>query len=729
MRRFEFGLLFFMLGNSFYLLVMLHSYTVKILPSSTHQETRTKLAIVVPFCDKDADKVMQKFSTMQIECPSKLPIDLILYYDRHDYKLPDKIVQHSCFRQIRLVEANLTENDNVYPLAPSLMFYNIFLDETLKSHFLSYTHMFIFEHDVSLLDTLSFHRLYTKIESHPQKFWVLGSGYLGSDFTATVHSSSNWRWIGHINGNAVYRLNDEQFNHYIKYVRTTYHPELSYDTALWAGFNDYPYNWQINQLVSHRFLKDDFILNSGKDKIQNKRTTLFLHNTITSASSEHLSTKKVSFMSQLVSPLCVFIKSLPHQQNQTRESVASIRRYIPNAIVIGVLLAYQDNIFDKKIVVGDNRVFKSSELQVLDLCPLDRVIFLEPDTIILDYILNKDLFSITGEILIDTSNDKVDTKQIIVVDKKTIQALEGSPQVSLSDIYKLQSNSLTTTRVQNLGVMPDQFDIKQIQINRPFKMCKNPFSKYWNPQNLFEYCVRGTARPKLNGTYELYVPHKSGSTAQVALIQQIRNLVGYNNVLLCVTASCDNRDGYSLIGPVRDFQYEDILTPSNTIKRIVVLRDPRDIIISEYYSYGYTHVPPNEPIAQKAFQSQRQAIQSGGIDWYINYRWPQIKNNSLHARESESLTVIPYKLLVVEPQRFVQVMLDTIGLGLFFEVVWKGCRNIIDNQANQIHKTHIRNPIGGYWKNLTEEQQLLLNNTFQIEVNYLERLESKFGLA
>jgi hypothetical protein len=58
-------------------------------------------------------------------------------------------------------------------------------------------------------------------------YWMKASIYRGRGFDAAALYSSNWNWIDHLNGNAFYRLNDPEFESFVK-ITMEYEP-----------FNDY----------------------------------------------------------------------------------------------------------------------------------------------------------------------------------------------------------------------------------------------------------------------------------------------------------------------------------------------------------------------------------------------------------------------------------------------------------------------------------------------------------
>ncbi len=51
-------------------------------------------------------------------------------------------------------------------------------------------------------------------------------------------------------------------------------------------------------------------------------------------------------------------------------------------------------------------------------------------------------------------------------------------------------------------------------------------------------------------------------------------------------------------------------------RHIFFLRDPRDVLVSAYYSFGFSHPPPGGARVKQEFLGKRKRIQDGGIDRY-----------------------------------------------------------------------------------------------------------------
>lgn len=77
-------------------------------------------------------------------------------------------------------------------------------------------------------------------------------------------------------------------------------------------------------------------------------------------------------------------------------------------------------------------------------------------------------------------------------------------------------------------------------------------------------------------------------------------------------------------------------------RMVFFLRDPRDVLVSAFYSFGFSHKPPNNPDRVEAFHRQRERIQAEGIDafalrraeeWMLPYltRYKELREASPNA--------------------------------------------------------------------------------------------------
>jgi hypothetical protein len=96
-----------------------------------------------------------------------------------------------------------------------------------------------------------------------------------------------------------------------------------------------------------------------------------------------------------------------------------------------------------------------------------------------------------------------------------------------------------------------------------------------------------------------------------------------------------------------------------TFKKIFILRDPRDVIVSSYYSFGFTHhIPMSNARTRDKFINERKRIQAEGIDAYarrISDSWlPELygRYKELQIRSKHNL-FLSYDLLMEEQLEFI----------------------------------------------------------------------------
>ena len=52
------------------------------------------------------------------------------------------------------------------------------------------------------------------------------------------------------------------------------------------------------------------------------------------------------------------------------------------------------------------------------------------------------------------------------------------------------------------------------------------------------------------------------------------------------------------------------------MRHVFFLRDPRDVLVSGWHSFAFTHVAPKQPLARAAFEERRRALQEMGLEAY-----------------------------------------------------------------------------------------------------------------
>ena len=278
--------------------------STKSLPTIIQTGVSKRLVYVIPFIDNDAHQVLETIKNWSKYNPCQYstetmnnnkrnnnnvnnniisPIDLVLYYNkkwkesaiRHDFEVNiTNALQYSnsmhCFNEIKYISASLTIYEDIYPAGPSYMFYKIFLKHI--EHFSGiYDYMFWAEHDVHPIRNGWLDILIQEITFNHDFYWK-GSIHRGILLDRTVtkyHKSNSNAWIGHINGNGLYKLNDVLFNELIRETSIIYPPSVgmknSMDIALWKNVvTNYMSNWKQYQEYAHKIIYTDLIQSHGR---------------------------------------------------------------------------------------------------------------------------------------------------------------------------------------------------------------------------------------------------------------------------------------------------------------------------------------------------------------------------------------------------------------------------------------------------------------------------------
>ena len=139
------------------------------------------------------------------------------------------------------------------------MFYKMYLDEGVRSHFIEYDAFAIIEWDVLVASERSFEQLYRSAFQGTQNFWIKGSRMGGADFHGNANIEEMWKVLGHINGNAIYNNNDPEFIEYVHYTHARWELKYPYDVALWLTVSDFPYSWPLWQRYSSKFVTTNLV--------------------------------------------------------------------------------------------------------------------------------------------------------------------------------------------------------------------------------------------------------------------------------------------------------------------------------------------------------------------------------------------------------------------------------------------------------------------------------------
>ncbi|KAJ3099999.1 Pyridoxal 5'-phosphate synthase subunit snz1 [Phlyctochytrium planicorne] len=239
------------------------------LPSSEQYAKRgwpwIRFALVVTFAGIQTDLVLRNVETIwprKIPCDPKRgygkTIDLIFYTNRlgaispsHMKRLRESVMGNpllsQCFRTVRFICARLSEEEDKYPYGPSHMFFKLFSNKETKPLLRApggsgfedqpYQVMYYMEPDNIPCRSNWLDRLFEEA-SIPGDFWMRGSILRNRDPIV-----GTWSFANHMNGNALYRMDDPRFTDFVEVVRQRFwvDPEEfagGYDVALYLVRED-----------------------------------------------------------------------------------------------------------------------------------------------------------------------------------------------------------------------------------------------------------------------------------------------------------------------------------------------------------------------------------------------------------------------------------------------------------------------------------------------------------
>ncbi len=143
--------------------------------------------------------------------------------------------------------------------------------------------------------------------------------------------------------------------------------------------------------------------------------------------------------------------------------------------------------------------------------------------------------------------------------------------------------------------------------------------------------------------------HKSATMFLFRFFQQVakdRRIDFYSENLESTTEVVPDLKQSFCEAPIRTFDFDSV--PG--VHRIVHVRDPRDILVSEFFSFGWIHANQNK------LDQRRHVIQAMSIDEYV-LNQPQFSNWPLEAKfeplleqdlEGPDFTVLTYEQMVLD---------------------------------------------------------------------------------
>ncbi len=154
----------------------------------------------------------------------------------------------------------------------------------------------------------------------------------------------------------------------------------------------------------------------------------------------------------------------------------------------------------------------------------------------------------------------------------------------------------------------------------------------------------------------------------------------------------------------------------NQRKKILLVRDPRDAIVSAYFSFANSHRPPGEGPALTRFLERREQLKSIDIESYALKHSTQVKaafnRYNRHLKKDSLLKIYRYEDIIFDKVNWITDMLNFLNLSLDRDKILKiATKHDIVPGSEDVNQ-HIRKvKPGDYQDKLSPEFIATLNET------------------
>ena len=228
-----------------------------------------------------------------------------------------------------------------------------------------------------------------------------------------------------------------------------------------------------------------------------------------------------------------------------------------------------------------------------------------------------------------------------------------------------------------------------------------------------------------------YCFHKSGSMFLFKLFKKIskdNNIDYYSINKFNSNEKLWNKSlNNCIICPLRYYpdEYQE------NLKYILHLRNPLDVLISQYYSFGFTHKPPSKKsVWYSKFISDRKKIQSQTIDEYclsqenideINDKYNKMLNWIKINKEKENVFISYYDDMYYDFPNWLKQIFEFLSLKTYNETL-SFFKNEFKNSNKDYVKTNIKKIKKSHHRSGLSKQYLV-----ELEKKTLDLVISKFS--
>lgn len=197
---------------------------------------------------------------------------------------------------------------------------------------------------------------------------------------------------------------------------------------------------------------------------------------------------------------------------------------------------------------------------------------------------------------------------------------------------------------------------------------------------------------------QCYCFHKSGSMFFYRLFKKISKDHNFNYYSINNTPPNDKKWKESLINCILCPIRENVSNYNPRLKYIIHLRNPLDILISQYYSFGFTHSIPKNPTEKEKFIQRRKKIQSQTIDQYclsdenikeINEKYNNVLEWVEKYGKKENVFISHYDSMYYNFSKWLKDILSFLSLKSSYKKLLDTFQKEFENSSVKHEKTNI----------------------------------------
>jgi len=172
-----------------------------------------------------------------------------------------------------------------------------------------------------------------------------------------------------------------------------------------------------------------------------------------------------------------------------------------------------------------------------------------------------------------------------------------------------------------------------------------------------------------------------------------------------------------IYGPFRRYLPFPNIKDYNTV---MVLRDPRDVLVSLFYAQVFSHGPPPDPKKKAVYLEKSRKAKRSGIDKTV-LEWAQnmvrIYGVYMEAQKKHKIPLLTYREMVTNFNVFLRKFLDICDLSEFYDDMLRFDRFGVKKEDAYAHKRQVKP--GDHRRKLTKDTIARLDNKLGHIVRWL----------